>query len=510
MSESPPTRYRFGPLERRGLVAGWRTGQALTVAGGLVVAVGFLRALPTAAGLGVAVVIVGISVAASTWPIGGRTAEEWVPDLLRHGRNVAVGRRRIAPSRPTGPSPVRPNGQKPGPERRNRRGPFTGLRILEIESAAQLPSLAVVHDPVERTYTAVLPASGPGFVLLGSSERERRVAGWASALAGFARQGTPIHRVQWVARTLPGSFAGGGSANGTGNGTLNGTRNGTAHGYGAGSHGSPSASYEDLLATTSLGMSRHQVFIAVSVKYSHSPPGGARRRGTSHENAGKCAVLLREVAAFRRRLSDADLQSAPPLSPRAMASVMRTGFAGPGWIWPEESATSWPWPLATEVHWDALRTDATWQATYWVSEWPRTDVGTDFLAPLLLAADLRQAVSVVMEPMSPLEATRKAQQARTADVADAELRQKGGFLRTARRRREEETLADREIELADGHAPYRFSGYVTVSGEHRDALEEACGHLEQAAGRAGMEVRRCFGNQQNAFMFTLPLCRGLA
>ena len=27
--------------------------------------------------------------------------------------------------------------------------------------------------------------------------------------------------------------------------------------------------------------------------------------------------------------------------------------------------------------------DGTWHATYWVAEWPRTDVGPDFLGPLL-------------------------------------------------------------------------------------------------------------------------------
>ena len=153
--------------------------------------------------------------------------------------------------------------------------------------------------------------------------------------------------------------------------------------------------------------------------------------------------------------------------------------------------------------------DGTWHATYWVAEWPRTDIGADFLGPLLLANDVRQSVSVTMEPLSPIDAARRTQQARTADVADAELRRRGGFLHTARRRREEETLADREVELADGHAPFRFSGYVTVSSDTREELQESCGRVEQAAGQCGMELRRCFGDQQRAFTFTLPLGRGL-
>ena len=119
-------------------------------------------------------------------------------------------------------------------------------------------------------------------------------------------------------------------------------------------------------------------------------------------------------------------------------------------------------------------------------------------------------MSVVMEPLGPIEASRKAEQARTADIADSELRRRGGFLATARRRKEEEILARREIELADGHAQYRFSGYVTVSASDPDALEEACGRVEQAAGQAGLELRRCYGDQANTFLCTLPLGRGLA
>ena len=49
------SRYRFGPRERGGALAGWRAGQILTVAVGLVVGVLILRAEPNVAGVGVAV-----------------------------------------------------------------------------------------------------------------------------------------------------------------------------------------------------------------------------------------------------------------------------------------------------------------------------------------------------------------------------------------------------------------------------------------------------------------------
>jgi hypothetical protein len=99
--------------------------------------------------------------------------------------------------------------------------------------------------------------------------------------------------------------------------------------------------------------------------------------------------------------------------------------------------------------------------------------------------------------------------ARTADLADEELRRRAGFVPTARRQREAEGVNRREAELADGHAEYRFSGYVTVTGANRTALETACAEMEQAARAAHLELRRLYGRQAEAFTWTLPLGRGL-
>jgi hypothetical protein len=115
-----------------------------------------------------------------------------------------------------------------------------------------------------------------------------------------------------------------------------------------------------------------------------------------------------------------------------------------------------------------------------------------------------------MEPVSPLRAARQVAQARTADLADGELRRRGGFLVTARQTREREGVEHRDAELADGHAQYRFSGYVAVTADDAEALRGACAALEQAGGQARMELRRLYGEQDAAWACTLPLGRGLA
>ena len=64
--------------------------------------------------------------------------------------------------------------------------------------------------------------------------------------------------------------------------------------------------------------------------------------------------------------------------------------------------------------------------------------------------------------------------------------------------------------MAAGHAQYRFCGYVAVTATDPDALERACGRVEQAAAQGGLELRRCYGDQRRAFVATLPLGYGLA
>ena len=165
--------------------------------------------------------------------------------------------------------------------------------------------------------------------------------------------------------------------------------------------------------------------------------------------------------------------------------------------------------MGTEAGWESVHTDGTWHATYWVAEWPRVDVHPDFLGPLLFAP-LRRTLAVVMEPVDPTRAARQVAQARTAGMADGELRRRNGFLTSARHTRERESVDERDVELADGHAQFRFSGYLGVTADDADSLAEACASLEQAAGQARLDVRRLFGQQGSALLCVLPTGRGLS
>jgi hypothetical protein len=255
------------------------------------------------------------------------------------------------------------------------------------------------------------------------------------------------------------------------------------------------ASYESLLSDIDADACTHDVVLTVQVRQARSVEGSA-------------TVLQRELSSLARLLADIDVVVEGVLGVDDFA-VWLTRTYEPHPV-AREAATpiADPWPIAMEEEWARVRVDGLVHATFWIAEWPRTDVRSDFLAPLLLGS-ARATLSVVMEPLGPEKAVRKVEALRTADLADAELRRRSGFVSTARHSRESEVLARREAELADGHASFRCAGFLTVSAPSESDLVAACEVVQHAASQARLVVRRLYGDQASAYTCTLPLARGL-
>jgi hypothetical protein len=252
------------------------------------------------------------------------------------------------------------------------------------------------------------------------------------------------------------------------------------------------ASYESLLDDMDSHTCTHDVVLALQVRLTKSVEAG-------------CAALVREMASVIRQLGDADVEVESVLSAGDWAGQLLRTYE-PMRSGSQDAAD--PWPMAMEERWASVLVDGMLHATYWVAEWPRIEVRSDFLAPLILGSS-RAAFSVVMEPLGPDAAVRKVEASRTAELADAELRRRGGFVSTARHVRESEVLARREAELAEGHASFRYSGFVTVSAPNEEELVAACDAVQHAAGQSRLVLRKLYGDQASAYTCTLPLCRGL-
>ena len=486
-----PNVYRFGPRETRGILLGLRGSQLTFLLIGAIAAVTGLAAGPVGALLGVLVLALTATVALV--PVGGRTAEQWLPTLVGYllARRLNGGRTMWGRPRPS---------RSGDPVDLGLPGPLARL-VMTAPTVDGDRTVGVVHDPAAGTLTAVAAVRGSTFALADAADKDRRVAAWGALLAGLARDGSPVRRLAWLERTLPDP----GDA----------LERFWAEAGGKGSQAAAS-SYRSLIAAATPVTQAHETHLVVQLD-----PRRTRRssRKTSTGPDGSTAVLMRELAGVQEQVLRAGLELAGWLPPRALAAVLRTSYEpgasrtlarrtegeGAGGGVDVDAAG----PMATENAWAHYRTDDAWHATYWISEWPRLPVGADFLAPLLLTTSCRRTIAVVAEPVDPRRAARETRAARTAELANAALRARMGQVTTERTRTEAADVEEREAELVAGHAAYRFSGYITVSGRSLQELEDGCGQVEQAAHRAFLELRRLYGQQDEAFTFTLPLGRGL-
>jgi hypothetical protein len=363
--------------------------------------------------------------------------------------------------------------------------------------------IGVLKDSRSKTYTGVIAVRVRSFGLLDQVEQERRLAGWGSVLAGLSRENSPVRRIQWLERTVPSD--GDQIAR-----YLQEERDPTVP-----LSTSSVASYIELVESAGAVTRDHDLFVVLQID-AKKAWRQVKRLGRGDD--GATALLARELETLAERLVAADVQVFGVLRPQLLAKVMRDAYdpygrPGRNRLWavdPDRAGgPAQAGPLSADVSWSHYRTDSAFHATYWVAGWPRIDVGATFLAPLLMQTNVLRAVSTVMEPVAPSVAIRKVEAARTTDLADEQTRARTGFMTTARKRLQQDATLRREEELADGHAEFRFAGYVTVSAPDAEELERSCAEVEHAAQQSRLELVRLYGQQAEGFTFTLPLGRGL-
>jgi hypothetical protein len=491
--------YRFGPLERRGLLGQLRLGQAGAVALGAVVAIAILDRAPTAAGAVLGIAGFGASLVIAFAPMGRRTPEEWAPIVLSFALRWARRRVRFRSRTPTAGTLA---AERSRPVRRLLRPPrphppdtLKGTRILDVPYEDR--AIGVLSEHRRRRLTAVLACRVVSFALLDPEAQERRLARWGLVLSGAG--GGPIRRIQWLERTAPAQ--GDELAR-----WLHDERDPRVP-----LRGTPMIeSYLELIGATTRAAQEHEVLIAVQID---------TRQATDRGRGAGVSALVEQTERVAQGIEAAEVKVLGALSAGQVARALRTAFdpyAGAELTALEAAdptraglSESGAWPLGTDERWEHYRADGSLHATFWIAQWPRVDVSPMFMDALLGGSSVVRTVAVTLEPIAPERSTREAEAAVTRDRADRELRHRFGQTETARQRQAQEAAERRESELAAGHAEVRLAGFVTVSGRDPDDLRRACAEVHEQAVRARLELHRMYGQQAGAFTFTLPLCRGL-
>jgi hypothetical protein len=492
--------FRFGPLERRGLLGPIRAGQAGLIATGVLVGVIVLDQSPSAGGALVALIAFVAAMLGSIARLGRRTADEWTPIVVGYALRRLTGQLRCCSRAPAAGAlahlPLRlPGSATVTPVPPDAPRSVRGVRIVAVDYRDG--QIGAFSDLRGRRLTAVLACRVLAFSLLEPEAQERRLGRWGLVLAGAA--GTAVRRIQWVERTAPAQ--GDELAR-----WLHAERDPAVPLRGT----AMIESYLELIGSTAKVTQEHEVLVAVQVD---------GRRVRDHRAHAVARALIEHTERIAQGLEAAEVSVLGALTAGQLARTLRTAFdpyartelaeldaPDPRRDGLSESSA---WPLGAHEGWDRYRSDGALHATYWIGAWPRVDVSPMFMDALLGRSSAVRAVAVTFEALPPERSTREVEAAVTADRADRELRVRFGQSETARQRQAQEATLRREAELAAGHAEVRLAGFITVSGRDAQELNLACSQVHEQAARARLELHRMYGQQADAFTFTLPLCRGL-
>ncbi len=494
--------YRFGPLERGGILLGMRWPQLGLLVGVMLCILGALRS-PVILAPGW-IVLAGALGFIAFVRIEDRNLDQWVPILFGFTMQKVMGETvfRGALFRTGDSSDHLSKTALPGP--------LSSLVMLSVP-VGNGRYVAVVKDARRGTFTAVLQVQGSQFALLESGDQQARVDAWGELLAGLTIGGGRLSRIQWLERTLPDSGD-----------QLQ--RHWRVRGHHDGSWAAQA--YQEIIDAAGPVAQRHETFLSFQLRTRDVRRAVQRAGGGDH---AACTVLLGELRTMEAALARASINTVGWLPPRALAAVIRTtydpysiemidarggaasdragGLTGlPSGIDPAVAG-----PVRTVTAWDHYRTDSGFHTTYWINGWPRVPSPAAFLAPLLMETTCRRTVSLVVEPMPGRKAEKAVNRRRMAHLGEQQMRDKVGKVTTQRDVAEASEVERREQELIAGFGAFRFHGFVTVSADDLDGLAEACGEAETLASRSRLEMVRLVGEQDQGFsVAALPLAVGVS
>ena len=383
---------------------------------------------------------------------------------------------------------------------------LAGLDLYEIDvdwpTIGHTGPLGIVRDRQAGTVTAVVRVCGDGqFGLVDPAGQDMRIDEWGAAIAGFAREHSPVTRVTFHDWTSPMPI-----------------RDSVARleGEWADEAEHPARnSYLQLLRDTSATVIDHEVLVEVTVDLNRV----SKTRGETSLSIG-LRTVSEQTRLFAGRLNTSGLRVESVLSASDLVTAMRvrsdpsavehlatlanslaaaTGTAAPTFG-----------PMYVDDRLGSVVVDGAWHRSWWFARWPRREVAGSWLDSLVFDSDCTRTFTTVFEPVAPSRSDNDVDRERTQREANIETRRRKGFIV---RRADEKAVAEvesREVELATGYVECLYTGLLTLTASTSDRLDQQAADLEQVAANAGIELQPLWGRQGDGWVASLPLGRTLA
>ena len=334
--------------------------------------------------------------------------------------------------------------------------------------------------------TAVVSvAGGDRFVFSGPDEQAAQITQWGEVLKSMAAEGPGLRRLQWVERATPQPS------------TVQ-----SDWSAGAMRDASPEEwdDYQSLQAAIGTAAIHHDVYLGAQVETEAT--GADARSEAASELAQLCehlvAIGLRPKVLSRRGVAAVLRQWGDPTTAERLA------------LWGEGSIpTAQAGPASRFVGYDTVRTDGYVHRVGQIAAWPRIDVGTEWMYPLLATAvpGSVRTVSMHVEAVSTEQAFAEVRDARTTGGMAQRKRDEKGIITTEEEERRVDEARSRERELTRGFRQHRIAGLVMVSSPAEDTAARAWRHAERKATECHLDLRELHARGHEGWAATLPLCR---
>jgi hypothetical protein len=497
--------YRFNPLDRTGVLFGMELIQLVVLGFGLVASAILFSSLKF---FGVIPMIL-----ASIWcfaPMGPLKLYQWTPVMRKWLRKKLAGRTEWLAPIPRSSLEVKSVRANAAVVLTSAAMPpcLDGLELIEVDAPwarrTNNGKIGVVRDNVSHLITAVIPVAGREFALVDRREQERLIDSWGDAIAPFCRDRSPVVRIGWSEWAAPSGV--------------------DDHRFyleeaGRGAKDSePYLAYLDLLEMAGPMVTTHEVLVTISIDWNKVRP--SKRDGTDFKSAA-IRQCVEEVRLFSARLEGANLNVSDPLSLGALAQALRARMDPAESLQLQARKHRLPegtqivsgdnfMPLAVEENWKFVRVDGAYHRAYWVYEWPRLEVPSDWMGSLLLANNGVRTIAMHYEPVSMRNSQRAVDRESTKIAADVQTREKHGFRVNANYDRAQKAVLDREQEIVAGFTEFEYVGLILVSASSQEELEDRCTEYEQTAASVGVDVRPLDGRHADGWVASLPMGRGVA
>ena len=479
-------RYKFARLDRSGPFFGLRNGQAAIAIAGIAAVTVLLQLTTSALALTLAVATAIATFLLTFAANGGRGLDEWAPVVVSWFADRATGGG-VWKARAAHDGVVRSEGDLDLPRE------LWGLQLHRSEDGPR--AFGVIEDRTTGSWLAVLRAEGASWMTDTEEDQVAKARQWGDLLAGIEARALPVSAVQWIEETYPD------------------LGEGVAGDYAARrtiDPGSPeAASMLELIASSAASSPIHSVWVVVQLDARKAATHIRRRGGGAR---GAASVLEEQVRWLSSRLREMGVDVLGLVAPQQLADLFKNWFDPRGRA--ERVALgggirSWG-PVVTDRRpWSYYSSDSAFHRTWWISEWPLREVGPAFLAELIVDAPGYRRLSVTYRARDTGKAMRQIGGEMLKQDTNLQSRSRFGWGARARDRRIREELQRRDEQLAGGARELAYAGYVTLSAETVEELDLQSEALAGAIRRAGCQATCLYGEQELAFLATLPLCRGL-